>query len=99
MFFVLQLKEVEAWLLGDISAVESAYLNFKRSPQKKYIQDGICDTWEVLADMVYPGGLKKLKKTAGYAYSEIGKAKAEWADKIGVMLNIENNKSPSFQFL
>ena len=98
LVFCIAVKEVEAWLLGDISAVESAYPNFKRAPQKKYIQDGICDTWEVLADMVYPGGLKELRKTAGYAYSEIGKAKAEWADKIGARLNIENNRSPSFQF-
>lgn len=98
LVFCIAVKEMEAWLLGDISAVEKAYPDFKRTSQKRYIQDGICDTWEVLADMVYPGGLKKLKKTAGYAYSEIGKAKAEWADKIGAMLNIENNKSPSFQF-
>lgn len=29
---------------------------------KKYEQDAICETWEVLADIVYPQGYLKLKK-------------------------------------
>jgi hypothetical protein len=48
--------------------------------------------------MVYPGGLKKLKKLTGFSYNEIGKAKAEWADMIGALLDIDNNQSPSFQY-
>ena len=62
----------------------------------EYEQDGICDTWQVLADMVYPRGLRGLKKKAGTAYAEIGRAKCEWADKIGCLLDLDNNNSPSF---
>ena len=63
-----------------------------------YTSDGICDTWEVLANMIYPGGLTALKKRSGGAYMEIGKAKSEWAAKIGIYLDLANNQSPSFQY-
>lgn len=95
--FCIAVKEMEAWLLGDLRAVEKAYPNIRKGAGKDYVQDGICDTWEVLANMVYPGGLKKLKKKAANSYSEIGKMKLEWADKIGAMLEINQNVSPSFQ--
>ena len=95
--FCIAVKEMEAWLLGDINAIELAYPNVKKNYRKNYIQDGICDTWEVLADMVYPGGLKKLRKRAEGSYGEIGRMKAEWADKIGQMLDLHRNQSPSFQ--
>lgn len=96
--FCIAVKEMEAWLLGDMSAIEAVYPNLKKNVVRKYEQDGICNTWEVLADMVYPGGLKKLMRLAGFSYSEIGKAKAEWADMIGASLDIDNNQSPSFQY-
>ena len=63
---------------------------------KAYEQDGICDTWEVLANMLYPGGLAALKKKSKNSYSVTGSAKCEWADKIGKELNLECNLSPSF---
>ena len=47
--------------------------------------------------MVYPGGLAALQKKSRNSYSETGKAKCEWADKIGSVLNLEENLSPSFQ--
>lgn len=62
-----------------------------------YEQDSICGTWEVLADVVYPGGKAKMKKTC-LAYGEIGKIKSEWAVNIGRHMDWDNNKSPSFQF-
>lgn len=95
--FCIAVKEMEAWLLGDMNAVEKAYPAVRKSAGKNYRQDGICDTWEILADMVYPGGLKKLRKKADNSYAEIGKMKAEWADKIGKMLDLNRNLSPSFQ--
>lgn len=58
-----------------------------------YKQDSICGTWEVLANAVYPGGLKRIKKQP---YGEIGKMKSEWADKIGSCMNFDRNASPSF---
>ena len=63
-----------------------------------YKQDAICETWEVLADIVYPQGYLKLKKRAVGNYSEIGDAKCEWADKIGRCLRLHENISPSYQY-
>ena len=95
--FCVAVKEMEAWLLGDIEAIEKAYPKLKKNAAKDYVQDGITDTWEVLANMVYPGGLKRLKGRAGASYHLIGEMKAEWADKIGIMLELDHNLSPSFQ--
>lgn len=97
--FCIAVKEMEAWLLGDEQAILEAYPYAKRKYLKSYIQDGICDTWQVLANMVYPGGLNQLMKIAKNGYGEIGKAKGEWADKIGERLDLERNVSPSFQYL
>jgi len=58
------------------------------------IQDSICDTWELLADAIYPGGSTKLK-TLGYPY--IGHAKCEWAKKISPIVDVKKNTSKSFQ--
>ena len=96
--FCIAIKEMEAWLLGDIDAIEEAFPFVKKVHIKNYQQDGICDTWEVLANMVYPGGYKALMEKANGSYTEIGKAKCEWADKIGSKLKIDHNQSPSFQF-
>ena len=95
--FCIAVKEMEAWLLGDITAIEMAYPNVRKNALKGYVQDGICDTWEILADMVYPGGYKKLWKKANHAYPEIGKMKSEWADRIGEKLDLDRNVSPSFR--
>lgn len=92
----IAVKEMEAWLLGDENAIISAYPNAKKKYLKSYEQDGICDTWEVLANMLYPGGLASLKKKSKNSYSITGIAKCEWADKIGKELNLECNLSPSF---
>lgn len=92
----IAVKEMEAWLLGDENAIYSAYPNAKKKHLKSYEQDGICDTWEVLANMLFPGGLAALQKKSRNSYSIIGIAKSEWADKIGRELNLERNISPSF---
>lgn len=96
--FCIAVKEMEAWLLGDIDAIESAYPNVRKSALKNYTQDGLEDTWEVLANAVYKNGLKGLRKKASDSYSEIGRAKAEWADRIGAYMSLEQNVSPSFRY-
>ena len=93
--FCIAVEEIEAWLLGDEEAIVAAYPNAKLRILHKYQQDSICGTWEVLADVVYPGGHAKLKQHTGYA--EIGKCKSEWAQNIGAHMSLECNKSPSFQ--
>lgn len=95
--FCIAVKEMEAWLLGDENAIWEAYPNARKKYLKDYKQDGICDTWEVLANMLYPGGLAGLEKKKAAGQNVIGKAKCEWADKIGGALNLEVNVSPSFR--
>lgn len=96
--FCVAIKEMEAWLLGDVEAIRKAYPNAKMQYIGKYSQDAICETWEVLADIVYPRGLSQLKKKTGSSYTEIGKAKCEWADRIGEHLRLHGNTSPSYQY-
>lgn len=97
--FCIAVKEMEAWLLGDAEAVVEAYPKCRKSAMKKYEQDAIGDTWEVLADAVYPGGLIALKKKAENDYRAIGIMKEEWADRIGRRIVIERDISPSFQYM
>lgn len=96
--FCIAVKEMEAWLLGDENAIADTYPAVRKKYIKAYKQDAIGDTWEVLANAIYPGGLNGLQKKSKTSYSEIGKAKCEWADKIGKNLTLEQNRSPSFQY-
>lgn len=94
--FAIAVEEMEAWLIGDINAVLTAYPNAKRHVLDEYIQDSICGTWETLANAIYRGGLAKMRKECP-SYMDIGRVKAEWAKKIGTYIDIENNNSPSFK--
>ena len=73
--FCVATEEGEAWLLGDIPAIEKAYPHAKAAVLKTYKNDSICGTWEKLADAIYKGGAAKLKK------GNPGAAKCEWAEK------------------
>lgn len=84
--------------MGDVKAIEEAYPNARKSAWKEYEQDGICDTWEILANAVYPGGLAGLRKKAAGAYKQIGIAKCEWAKRIGARMSLTENSSPSYHF-
>jgi hypothetical protein len=91
--FRLAIEEMEAWYLGDRDALLRAYPHAKTKALDGYVQDSVCGTWEVVADALYPGGSKKVKK-AGWPLP--GQLKHEWAENIGPELDIENNASPSF---
>lgn len=93
--FCLAVEEIEAWLLGDRHALLSAYPQAKMQVLNTYVQDSICGTWEVLADAVYPGGTSKLSREHA-SFVEIGKLKAEWAQNIGIHMDLKSNESPSF---
>lgn len=95
--FCIAVEEVEAWLLGDEQAVVEAYPAARLQPLRAYVQDSICGTWEVLADVVYPGGVSKLKKDCP-TYIEVGKCKSEWAQRIGAHMSFDGNRSPSFNY-
>lgn len=93
--FCIAIEEGEAWFLGDLSAIKKAYPKANDAVLKKYTNDSICDTWEVLADAVHPGGSKSLKSEG---FQAAGKEKFHWAEKISPHMDIDNNKSPSFCF-
>lgn len=94
--FCFAIEEMEAWLLGDIEAIRKAYPNAKMSVLNSYINDSICNTWELLADAVYKGGSKELKKKDYYS---IGAEKISWATNICPYMDIDNNSSDSFNYL
>ena len=92
--FRIAIEEGEAWLLGDRNAVKAAYPRAKEKVMNAYVQDSICGTWETLADAIYQGGSKKLKRLG---FPSTGQAKCEWAENIAPHLDMENNQSRSFQ--
>ncbi len=91
--FRLAIEEMEAWYLGDRSALLKAYPKAKREVLDRYVQDSACDTWELLADAVYRGGSAAIKR-AGWPLP--GQVKHEWAEKVGPLMSPDKNVSPSF---
>ena len=91
--FCIAIEEGEAWFLGDIRAVKSAYPVADHGVLSSYVNDSICGTWEKLADAVYPGGAKVLSRKG---WQTVGAEKARWADEISPGMDVENNASPSF---
>ena len=91
--FCIAIEEGEAWLLGDIPAIKSAYPKAKNNVLSRYKNDDICGTWELLADAVYQGGTNELKKKGRIA---IGKEKWRWAERIATHMDVAVNTSPSF---
>ncbi len=94
--FRLAIEEVEAWYLGDKKALMKAYPRAKADVLKGYVQDSVCNTWELLADAVYSGGSKAIKKSG---WPLPGQVKHDWAEKIGPSLDPDRNDSPSFNKL
>lgn len=91
--FCLAIEEGEAWMLGDIEAIIKAYPNAKKPVLRSYVNDSICGTWELLADALYPGGAVKLSQAGWQA---VGYEKYKWAENIAPLMDVETNKSPSF---
>jgi hypothetical protein len=91
--FCIAVEEGEAWFLGDMDAIETAYPKYRQDVLNTYRNDSICGTWEILADAVCNGGAKKLSEGG---YQTIGHEKSSWAEKITHNMNVEQNKSPSF---
>ena len=90
----LAVEEIEAWILGDRTAVRRAYPFVREYILKSYEQDSICGTWEVLADALFHGGSERLTEVG---YPQIGREKHRWAENIGQYMDVESNHSPSFQ--
>lgn len=93
ILFRLAIEEIEAWYLGDQQALLAAYPRAKRDVLGRYVQDSACGTWELLADALHKGGSAAIKK-AGWPLP--GQVKHEWAERIGPLMDLERNISPSF---
>jgi len=91
--FRLAIEETEAWYLGDRQGLLAAYPRARRNVLDRYVQDSVCDTWELLADAIHAGGSTAVKKTG---WPLPGQIKHEWAEKITPFMNIHANASPSF---
>ncbi|MCB9104387.1 MAG: hypothetical protein H6633_09100 [Anaerolineales bacterium] len=92
-YFCIAVEEGEAWYLGDMIAVKKAYPHAKDTTLNSYVNDSICNTWELLADALFSGGAKKLSQLG---YQTIGREKTTWAEKITPHMDIDSNLSPSF---
>ena len=90
--FSFAIEELEAWFLGDINAIQKAYPNVKLQILESYVNDSICGTWETLAKAL-GHDVAKLKKNP---YSLTGTLKCAWADNITPYMDINNNRSDSF---
>lgn len=93
--FCIAIEEGEAWFLGDIPAIKSAYPRAKDVVLNSYVNDSICGTWELLADAVYSGGATALSSNGWQA---VGAEKSQWSEKISPHMNVATNKSPSFVY-
>ena len=92
----LAIEELEAWFLGDKTAVKKTYPNVRENVLDSYKQDSICGTWETLAEAVYKGGVKELHLQYGKRSSQILGQKRKWARNICHHMDVDNNESPSF---
>jgi hypothetical protein len=102
-FFCLAIEEIEAWYLGDLTAIRLAYPYAKDSILNSYINDSICGTWELLADAIYKGTNKSQRKSghellSENGWQEVGAEKSRWAETIAPHMNVNENKSPSFGY-
>lgn len=91
--FCFAIEEGEAWLLGDLNAIQSAYPNANSNVLNAYDNDSICGTWEKLADALCPGGSAALR---GAGWQAVGAEKSKWAEKICPHMIVTTNASPSF---
>lgn len=94
-FFCIVIEEGEAWLLGDLNAIHKAFPEAKLKLIESYINDSIIGTWELLADVVYPGGRYALINKGPQV---VGAEKSVWAQKIAEHMDIFKNNSPSFNY-
>ena len=93
--FCIAIEEGEAWLLGDIPAIKTAYPNARNNILNSYTNDAICGTWELLADAISQGGANGLKNKG---WQVVGTEKSIWATNIAPYMDVKNNKSPSFRY-
>jgi hypothetical protein len=94
VLFRFAIEELEAWFLGDRAAILTAHPTTETAVLDGYEQDSICNTWELLADAVFLGGVRALK---GKGRSAPVEQKRLWARDIAPLMDVDHNASPSFR--
>lgn len=94
--FRIAIEELEAWFLGDQAAIQSTYPRYQTASLQSYQQDTQCGTWEILADVIHPGGRQTLL-SHGKRSRRILEEKRRWAKTLCPQMQISHNLSPSFQ--
>lgn len=89
----LCVEEMEAWLLGDRQAIQTAYPQADLGVIDRYEQDSVCGTWEVLARCIHPASADRIIRIG---YPAVGQYKQAWSREISRHLDIDRNASPSF---
>jgi len=81
--FCLAIEELEAFYLGDLKALKSAYPNHNHELARTYVPDSICNTWEVFGKVI----------------GDDGGNKVAWAETMGpkVTTKPKQSRSPSFK--
>lgn len=95
VLFRIAIEELEAWYLGDTEALRQAYPDAQHEKLAKYVQDSQNGTWEMLAEIIHPGGLSALH-AKGKRSPLVREEKVKWAKMIASFMNVEQNLSPSF---
>lgn len=93
--FCIAIEELEAWYLGDEKAILEAYPDANVKLLHTYKQDSQCGTWELLCDAVYP---ELHRESMGKRSQSVLGKKVELAKRIAPHMNIEKNRSCSFQY-
>jgi hypothetical protein len=83
--FAFAVEELEAFYLGDLSAMATAFPGFDRKLAGKYKPDSICGTWELFGRVIRDDGANKVS----------------WATHMGAALTTRpsQSRSPSFKTL
>ena len=85
-------EEIEAWVLGDKSAIIEAYPDTNKKVLDSYVQDSVCGTWEILCRAVSDNA----EELIDIGYPAIGHYKALWTENISRYMLPQRNVSPSF---
>jgi len=91
----IAIEELESWYFGDRDAIIKAFQHCNKKAFEDYIQDAQCGTWEKLAEVIHPGGIKALENY-GRRSVRILEEKRKWAAALAPIMNVEKNNSPSF---
>ena len=81
----IAVEETEAFYLGDLRALKSAYPDADMKTARKYVPDSICGTWELFGKII----------------GDDGGNKVDWAEAMGPRLTTSSaqSRSPSFKAL